>query len=93
MRQLIEKRWNRPILTFDDLWWPGFWPDLKNYQISFIMICDALSNAAYHVSLRDPGAELEGIINAPHQVVENLEAQQGAGYMFDDLSIRIPREQ
>ena len=37
------------------------------------MICDALSNAAYHVSLRGPGAELEGGSQyPPHQVVENV---------------------
>ena len=41
------------------------------------MLFDALSNAAYRVSLRGPGAELEGVaINdpLPKQVVENLEA-------------------
>ena len=27
------------------------------------MICDALSNAAFCVSLRGPGAELEGVLN------------------------------
>ena len=46
------------------------------------MICDALSNFAYRVSLRGPGAEIEGGSQQPpppQQVVENLEAQQGAG--------------
>ena len=46
------------------------------------MIFDALSNAAYRLSLRGPGAEIEGGVlnnNPPQQVVENLEAQQGAG--------------
>ena len=44
------------------------------------MIFDVLSNAAYPVSLRGPGAELEGVSTPPPQVVvENLEAQQGAG--------------
>ena len=46
------------------------------------MIFDALSNAAHRVSLRGPGAEIEGGLNThtpPQQVVENLEAQQGAG--------------
>ena len=45
------------------------------------MIFDALSNAAYRVSLRGPGAEIEGGSQQqqPQQVVENLEAQQGAG--------------
>ena len=39
------------------------------------MIFSALSNATYRVSLRGQGAEIE----APQQVAENLEAQQGAG--------------
>ena len=46
------------------------------------MIFDALSNAAYRESLRGPGAEIEGggsTTPPPQQVVENLEAQQGAG--------------
>ena len=42
------------------------------------MIFGALSNAAYRVSLRGPGDEIEGALKAPHQVVENLEAHQGA---------------
>ena len=44
------------------------------------MIFDVLSNAAYCVSLRCPGAELEEEITTtdPHQVVENVEANQGA---------------
>ena len=45
------------------------------------MIFGALSNAAYRVSLCGPGAEIEGggALKTPHQVVENLEAHQGAG--------------
>ena len=49
------------------------------------MLFDAPSNAAYCVSLRGPGAELEGALKSPsdppypHQVVEILEAQQGRG--------------
>ena len=45
------------------------------------MIFSALSNAAYRVSLRGPGAEIEGGSQEapPHQVVENLEAHQGEG--------------
>ena len=38
--------------------------------------------AAYRVSLRGPGVEIEGGGSQeppPHQVVENLEAHQGAG--------------
>ena len=26
MRQFVEKCWNRPNLTFGDLWWPDLWP-------------------------------------------------------------------
>ena len=41
---------------------------------------DAFSNAAYRVSLRGPGAEIEGgFSTTPQLVVENLEAKQGAG--------------
>ena len=46
------------------------------------MIFYALSNAAYRVSLRGPGAEIEAGSQhppPPQQVVENVEAQQGAG--------------
>ena len=55
-----------------------------NDRSSFVMIFDALSNAAYRVSLRSPGAEIEGggFSTTPQQVVENLEAQQGAGYFL-----------
>ena len=60
-----KKCWNRPNLTFDDLWLPGLWPDLKKVRSSFVTIFDALSNAAYRVSLRGPGAELEGAITDP----------------------------
>ena len=38
MCQFVEKCWNRPNLTLGDLWWPYFWPDLKNDQSSFVMI-------------------------------------------------------
>ena len=34
--------------------------DLKNERCTFVMICVELSNAACCVSLRGPGAELEG---------------------------------
>ena len=64
MRQFVEKCWNEPNLTFGDLWWPDLWPDLKN-DSSFFMIFDALSSAAYRVSLRGPEAEIEGGLNIP----------------------------
>ena len=38
----------------------GLRPDLKNEPSSFVMIFDALSNAAYRVSPRGPGAEIGG---------------------------------
>ena len=46
------------------------------------MIFDELSNAALRVPLRCLGAELQGggrLDAPPQQVVENLEAQLGAG--------------
>ena len=45
------------------------------------MISDAVSNAAYRVPRRGPGAELERVLKNPflHQVVENILAQQGGG--------------
>ena len=46
------------------------------------MIFYALSNAAYRMSLSDPGAELEGRYSrttTPSDGVENLEAHRGAG--------------
>ena len=47
---------------FDFWWpletWPLTWP--KNDRSSFVMILDALSNAAYCVSPHGPGAELDG---------------------------------
>ena len=58
-----------------------FGPDLKNDQSTFVMIVNELSNAAYCVSLRCLGAELDGSFSntSPQQVVEIPEAQQGAG--------------
>ena len=52
------------------------------------MIFDALSNAAHRVSLRGPGAEIEGVstIPLPQQVVENLHrgpAGRGLRNAFD----------
>ena len=56
MCRFVEKCWNRQNLTFGDLWWP----DLKNDRSSLFMICYALSNAVYRVSLQGPWAELDG---------------------------------
>ena len=82
-KKVFEKCWNKPNLTFGGFWWPDLWPDLKNDRSSFIIISDVLSNAAYRVSLRGPGAEIERGSQqqqpSPQQVVENLKAQQGAG--------------
>ena len=80
MRQFVKKKMlKRPNLTFDDLWWPDIWPDLKIDRSSFVMLCDALLNPAYRLSLRGPEAELEGVSTTSYQVVENLEAHLGAG--------------
>ena len=68
MRQFVEKCWNRPNLTFDDLWWPDLWLHLKidRSTSSFVVLFDALSNAAYRLSLRGPPEpELEGVLNNP----------------------------
>ena len=56
----IEHVKNRKNFTFDDLWWPDLWPEVKNDRSNFVMILDELSNAAYPISLRGPGAELDG---------------------------------
>ena len=50
------------------------------------MIFDALSSFECRlpcVATRGPGAEIEGVLTPrPKQVVENLEAQQGAGTQY-----------
>ena len=56
---------NRRILAFDDLWWPDLWPDQKIDRSDFFLIFDALSNAAFSVSLRCPGTDLEGGVQTP----------------------------
>ena len=44
------------------------------------MIFDELSNTIFRFFLRPLGAEIEGVFkHTPQQVMENLEAQQGAG--------------
>ena len=53
------------MLAFNDLWWPDLWPDQKSDRSDFFLIFDALSNAAFAVSLRGPGAELEGGVQTP----------------------------
>ena len=71
---------NRRILTFNDLWWPDLWHDQKNDRSDFFLIFDALSNATCPVSLRGPGAELEGGVQTPpQQGVEIQDPQRGAG--------------
>ena len=58
----------RHLMT-SGLWWPELWHDLKNDRNSFVVIFDALSNAAYRVSVRGPGAELEGgLQNTPSSI-------------------------
>ena len=61
MRRFVKKGSKGQNLTsFDDLWQPDLWPDLKLDWCSFVVIFDTSSNAAYFVSLRGPGAELDG---------------------------------
>ena len=67
MRQFVEKCWNRLNLAFGDLWWPDVWPVLKIYRNFPVIIFAALSITAYRVSLRGPGAELEGGVKPPPQ--------------------------
>ena len=43
------------------------------------MISDALSNAAYRVSLRGPGAELDGVFKHPRPGAFGAEHWPGAG--------------
>ena len=65
-----------------DPWWPQFWPEPKNDRYDFEMIFRELSNAVFRFVLRCAGAEIDGGVfkhPPPQQVVENPEAQQGAG--------------
>ena len=65
-----------------DLWWPQFWPELKNDRSSIRIIFLELSNTVFRFVLRCAGAEIDGGCSntpPPHQVVENPEAHQGAG--------------
>ena len=43
-----------------DLWWPQFWPELKNDRSSFRMIFTELSNAVFRFVLRRAGIEVDG---------------------------------
>ena len=86
MCQFVEKCWNRRNLTFDDLWWPDPWPDLKNDRCGFVMIFSALSNAAYLVSLRGPGAEIEGVSQEPPSGGGKSRGPSGRG-----LTYSLPR--
>ena len=58
--RIVEMVENREHFDFDDLWWPDLWHDLKNDRSTFLLILDELSNAAYRMSLRSSGAELDG---------------------------------
>ena len=67
-----RKCWKRQNLTFGELWWPDLWPGLKIHWSLSVIIFDALSIATYRVSLRGPGAELEGNVKtAPQHDTEN----------------------
>ena len=49
-----------------DLWWPQFWPELKNDRSSFRMIFPELSNAVFRFVLRCAWAEINrGCSNTP----------------------------
>ena len=66
-------------LVISGLCWPDLWPDLKIDRSFSIIIVDVLSIAAYRVSLRGAGAELEGAWNTPLQHdTENTGHQHGA---------------
>ena len=79
LKILSSKNRFRKFWNFDP-WWPQFWPEPKNYRYDFEMIFRELSNAVFRFVLRCAGAEIDGgCSNTPHQVVENPEAQQGAG--------------
>ena len=54
---IVEMVENREHFTFDDLWWPDLWPDLKNDQSTFLVILNELSNTAYHVACRSVAQE------------------------------------
>ena len=82
MHQFVEKCWNMPNLTFDDLWWPDLWPDLKNGQISLVIIFwRSFECRLPRVSLYGSGAELQrgALKSLPPSGVENIDTQQGAG--------------
>ena len=58
MRRIVEKCWRSENLAFDNLWWPGLWPDLRNDWSRFVLIFDAFSNASYRVYPHGPVAVL-----------------------------------
>ena len=82
MRQFVEKCWNRPNLTFGDLWWADLWPDLKNDRSSFFVNFDALSNAVCRVSLHGPWAELDGGVCSNTPRPGAFGAEQRPGRLF-----------
>ena len=78
--RFVEKCWKRQNLTFGDLWWPDFSPDLKIDWSLSVIIFYPLSIAAYCVSHHDLGAELEGALKtSPQHDTENTGHQHGAG--------------
>ena len=80
--RIAEMVENREHFNFDDPWWPDLWPDLKNDLSTFLLILDELSNAAYRMSLRSSGAELDGggvKTLPPQHSMENPDHQHGEG--------------
>ena len=61
VQKLLAKN-NLFHLTFDDLWWPQYWPERKLDWNSLEMIFDELSNASSRFSLRRLEAELDGSV-------------------------------
>ena len=62
--ELYENYWTNVIklenLTFDDLWWPQFWPERFFAWNSFETIFSELSNGVFCFSLRAIETELVG---------------------------------
>ena len=62
---LDQKLWSKnrsQKLTFDDLYWPPFWPEVKNDWYTFVINSDELSNAFFRFSIRPIGAEILGVV-------------------------------
>ena len=63
-KKLLSKNYFGPIWPFD-LWWPQFWPELKNYRNCFRMIFYEIWNAVFRFALRCAGAEIDEGCSTP----------------------------